>query len=73
MEAVPEFCNLGDMLSAGGGCELAAVTHWQVPPTAPPSHKPQFAPCYQRPGVFNMCNECDAACSKDLGHDSGYT
>ena len=26
MEAVPEFCYLGDMLSAGGGCELAAVT-----------------------------------------------
>ena len=26
LEAVPEFFNLGDMLSAGGGCELAAVT-----------------------------------------------
>ena len=26
-EAVPEFCYLGDMLSAGGGCELAAVTN----------------------------------------------
>ena len=26
-EAVPEFCNLGDMRFAGGGCELAAVTH----------------------------------------------
>ena len=25
-EAVLEFCCLGDMLSAGGGCELAAVT-----------------------------------------------
>ena len=25
-EAVPEFCYLGDMLFAGGGCELAAVT-----------------------------------------------
>ena len=23
---VPEFCYLGDMLSAGGGCELAAIT-----------------------------------------------
>ena len=38
----------------------------QVPPTAPPSHKPQCAPCYQRPGVINMCKECDAACSRDL-------
>ena len=27
VEAVPEFCYLGDMLSAGGGCELATVTH----------------------------------------------
>ena len=26
-EAVPEFCYLGDMLSAGGGFERAAVTH----------------------------------------------
>ena len=26
LEAVPEYCYLGDMLSAGGGCELAAVT-----------------------------------------------
>ena len=26
LEAVLEFCYLGDMLSAGGGCELAAVT-----------------------------------------------
>ena len=27
VQAVPEFCYLGDMPSAGGGCELAAVTH----------------------------------------------
>ena len=26
LEAVSEFCYLGDMLSVGGGCELAAVT-----------------------------------------------
>ena len=26
VEVVPEFCYLGDMLSAGGGCELAAIT-----------------------------------------------
>ena len=24
LETVPEFCYLGDMLSAGGGCELAS-------------------------------------------------
>ena len=27
VKAVPELCYLGDMLSAGGGCELTAVTH----------------------------------------------
>ena len=27
LEAVSEFCYLGDMLSAGGGCELAAKHH----------------------------------------------
>ena len=26
LEAVSEFCYLGDMFSAGGCCELAAVT-----------------------------------------------
>ena len=25
LEVVPEFCCLGDMLSAGGGCELASI------------------------------------------------
>ena len=78
LEAVPEFCYLGDMLSTGGGCELAAVTHckcaWgKFRQLLPPSHKPQCAPCYQRSGVINMCKECDTACSRDLGHDSGYT
>ena len=26
LEVVPQFCYLGDMLSAGGGCKLAAIT-----------------------------------------------
>ena len=30
VEAVPEFCYLGDMLSAGGGYELAAVTRCEL-------------------------------------------
>ena len=25
-EAVPKFCYLGDMLSVGGGCQIAAIT-----------------------------------------------
>ena len=64
LEAVPEFY------------ELAAVTCCylgQVPPTAPPSNQPQSAPCDQRLGVFNLCKEHDAACSRDLGHDGGYS
>ena len=78
LEAVSEFCYLGDMLSAGGCCELAAVTpckcdkgkFYYLPS---PSHQPQSAPCGQSYGVFNMCKECNAACSRDLGHDRGYT
>ena len=27
LEPVPKFCYLGDMLSAGGGCELASIAH----------------------------------------------
>ena len=75
LEAVPEFSYLGDMLTADGGCELAAVTRckctWgkfrQLPP-------PPFSPtaiCHFWPEV--MHKECDAACSRDLGHDSSYT
>ena len=26
LKAVPEFCYLGDMISAGGGSKLAAIT-----------------------------------------------
>ena len=26
LKVVPEFCYLGDVLSAGGGCELASIT-----------------------------------------------
>ena len=52
LEVVPEFCYLGDMLSAGGGCKLAAITlqmcMGQVPAIASPSHKPPSAPSYQR-------------------------
>ena len=29
LEVVPEFCYLGDMLSAGGGCELASITRYK--------------------------------------------
>ena len=42
LENVPEFCHLGNMLSAGVGCELAASLG-QVQPTASSSHQPQPA------------------------------
>ena len=54
-KAVSEFCYLGDMLSAGGCCELAAVTPCKInvikasSATCPsPSHQSQSAPCGQR-------------------------
>ena len=29
LEVIPEFCYLGDMLSAGGGCELASIARFK--------------------------------------------
>ena len=45
LEVVPEFCYLGDMLSAGGGCDhTLQMCMGQVPPIASPSHQPPSAP-----------------------------
>ena len=76
IEAVSEIYYLGEMLSAGSGCEPAAVTPCKCDKGKfcyLPPHQPQSAPCGQRKGVFIMCKECDAACSRDLDHDRGYT
>ena len=49
LEVVPEFCYLGDMLSAGGGCHhTLQMCMGQVPPIASPSHQPPSAPSDQR-------------------------
>ena len=49
LEVVPEFCYLGDMLSAGGGCDHTLQTCMgQVLPIASPSHQPPSAPSDQR-------------------------
>ena len=49
LEVVPEFCYLGDMLSAGGGCDhMLQMCMGQVPPIASPSHQPPSAPSDQR-------------------------
>ena len=45
----------------------------QVPAIASPSHQPPSAPSDQRYGVLILCEECDATCSRDLGHEGGYT
>ena len=69
LEAVSKFCYLGDMLSAGSGCELAAVT-----PCKGDIGKFCYLPLPFSPtAVCPLCKECDAACSRDLGHDRGYT
>ena len=57
---------------SGGGCELAAVTHRKInlrkaPPTASPSREPQHVTF--DPGVFKMCEKCQASCCRDLSHD----
>ena len=72
-KAVQEFCYLGDMLSAGGGCELAVITRckcsWgKICELLPlPINRNQLVL------TDNMREKCDAACSRDLGNDSGYT
>ena len=71
VEAVPEFCYLGDMLPAGGCCEMAAVTHcksalMQVPPTTSSPHQSQSATFDQRSSVFNLCIN---TCSRNMGND----
>ena len=77
LEAVPEFCYLGDMLSAGGGCELAAVTRcrcaWGKFRQLLPLLTNQNLPLLTRGQVYSSCVRSDAACSRDLGHDSSNT
>ena len=49
LEVVPEFCYLGDMLSAGAGCDhTLQMCMGQVSPIASPSHQPPSDPSDQR-------------------------
>ena len=49
LEVVPEFYYLGDMLSAGDGCDhTLQMCMGQVQPIASPSHQPPSAPSDQR-------------------------
>ena len=59
LEAVPEFCYLGDMPSAGGGCELAAVTRckcaWGKFRQLPPLLTNHNVPLVTRGRVYSTC------------------
>ena len=61
VKAVPELCYLGDMISAGGGCQLP-VSHVAnrfgacYDSCSPPAHQSKPATFDQRsPSVFNSC------------------
>ena len=74
LKAVPEFCYLGDMLSARDGCDI--VARWlrdfmrKFLPTAAASPLSQSAGSDRRIDVFSMREKCYDVCSRDLG--SGY-
>ena len=74
LDVVPEFCYLGDKLSAGGGCELAAITRckcaWGKFRQLLTLLTNRHLPLLTRGKVYSSC---DAACSRDLGHEGGYT
>ena len=69
VEAVPDFCYLGDMLSAF----TLQICLGQVPTATSPPHQPQPAIFDQRSSVFNLYEKCNAACSRNMGYDCGYT
>ena len=59
LEVVPEFCYLGDMLSAGGGCELAAITRckcaWGKFRQLLPLLTNRYLPLLTRGKVYSSC------------------
>ena len=77
LEAVSEVCYLGDMLSAGGGCELSAVTPCkcdkrQVLLPARPLLTNRSLPLADRGRVYPTCVK-NVMLHADLGHERGYT
>lgn len=78
LEAVPKFCYLEGILSAGGGCKLAVIINTlqmcfgASSANCSPFH-PQSSTSDQRSSLFNMRKECDATYSRDLGPVSDYT
>ena len=76
LEVVPEFCYLGDILSAGG-CELAAITRckcaWGKFRQLLPLHTNRQVPLLTRGKVYSSCVRSVMLHAADLGHEGGYT
>ena len=74
---VQEFCYLGDMLSAGGGCELAAITRckcaWGKFRQLLPLLTNRHLPFLTRGKVYSSCVRSVMLHAADLGHEGGYT
>ena len=70
LKAVPEFRYLGDMFSDRGRCKLAVVTRFKYVSSTSPSHQLLSAISDPHSGTLNMSEKFDAACNRDLVHDS---
>ena len=65
---VPKFCYPGDMFSAGGGCKCAWGKFRQLFPLLTNGHL-----LFLTRGKVSSHEEYFDACSRDLGHEVGYT
>ena len=72
LEVVASFCYLGDMLSAGGGCEMAVTTRVKPPGRSSGSYYQFSHPATSLTRPVAMCTAlaCGAPCSMPvkLGH-----
>ena len=78
LEVVPEFCYLGDMLSAGGGCELVAITRckcaWGKFRQLLPLLINRQVPLLTRGKVYSSCvRSVMLHAAETWGHEGGYT
>ena len=72
LEVVASFCYLGDMLSAGGGCEMTVTTRVKPPGRSSGSYYQFSHPATSLTRPVAMCTAlaCGAPCSMPvkLGH-----
>ena len=73
LEVVASFCYLGDMLSAGGGCEIAVTsqvkTAWKKPGATTSSHIPPSLLQDTWPCIQLLRAERHAPCQWNLATD----